>query len=53
MTRSAAPEVLHLEEHDDPQPGPGQVRIRVAAAGVHLLDTSIRSAHRLRHGPRA
>ncbi|MFE6510803.1 zinc-binding dehydrogenase [Nocardioides sp. NPDC057767] len=38
------PEVLHLEEVPDPTPGPGQVRIRVEAAGVHRLDTSIRAA---------
>lgn len=37
------PETLRHEEVDDPQPGPGQVRIAVTAAGVHLLDTTIRS----------
>jgi len=36
-------ENLVYEEVDDPQPGPGQVRIAVRAAGVHLLDTNIRS----------
>ncbi|QKV94296.1 zinc-binding dehydrogenase [Streptomyces sp. NA02950] len=35
-------ENLVLEETDDPVPGPGQVRIAVAAAGVHLLDTALR-----------
>lgn len=35
-------ENLVLEEVDDPSPGPGQVRIAVRAAGVHLLDTNIR-----------
>ncbi|MGP3773418.1 zinc-binding dehydrogenase [Streptomyces sp. SDT5-1] len=34
---------LTYEETDDPAPGPGQVRIAVEAAGVHLLDTAIRS----------
>ena len=34
---------LRYEEVEDPEPGPGQVRIAVAAAGVHLIDTSIRS----------
>lgn len=38
------PEVLRLEEVPDPTPGPGQVRIRVEAAGIHRLDTSIRAA---------
>jgi NADPH2:quinone reductase len=37
------PDVLRLEEVRDPEPGPAQVRIAVAAAGVHLLDTSIRA----------
>jgi NADPH2:quinone reductase len=34
---------LILEELPDPQPGDGQVRIVVEAAGVHVLDTTIRS----------
>ena len=33
---------LVLEELPDLEPGPGQVRIAVGAAGVHLLDTSLR-----------
>lgn len=45
------PEVLRLKEYADPQPGPGQVRIRVAASGVHLLDTSIRSGTGFGMGP--
>ncbi|MGV9311816.1 zinc-binding dehydrogenase [Streptomyces sp. NPDC003691] len=35
-------ENLTYEEVPDPVPGPGQVRIRVAASGVHVLDTSLR-----------
>ncbi|QES07498.1 oxidoreductase [Streptomyces venezuelae] len=35
-------ENLTYEETPDPVPGPGQVRIKVAAAGVHVLDTSLR-----------
>jgi NADPH2:quinone reductase len=35
-------ENLRYEEVEDPRPGPGQVRIAVRAAGVHLIDTSIR-----------
>ncbi|WP_030569175.1 zinc-binding dehydrogenase [Streptomyces aureocirculatus] len=35
-------ENLVHETVEDPQPGAGQVRIAVAAAGVHLLDTAIR-----------
>ncbi|HET9143040.1 zinc-binding dehydrogenase [Actinophytocola sp.] len=37
------PENLRYEQVDDPRPGPGQVRIAVAAAGIHLLDTTIRA----------
>ena len=36
-------ENLRYEEVDDPAPGPGQVRIAVAAAGLHVIDTVIRS----------
>lgn len=36
-------ETLRNEEVPDPVPGAGQVLIEVAAAGVHLLDTTIRS----------
>ncbi|WP_151483629.1 zinc-binding dehydrogenase [Streptomyces albicerus] len=36
-------ENLSYEPVQDPEPAPGQVRIAVAAAGVHLLDTAIRS----------
>ncbi|MFD4377652.1 zinc-binding dehydrogenase [Streptomyces sp. NPDC058486] len=35
-------ENLTHEQVPDPVPGPGQVRIAVAAAGVHLLDTALR-----------
>ncbi|MFB8143196.1 zinc-binding dehydrogenase [Streptomyces parvus] len=35
-------ENLVYERAEDPVPGPGQVRIAVAAAGVHLLDTVLR-----------
>lgn len=35
-------ENLAYEEVEDPRPGPGQVRIAVRAAGVHLLDTALR-----------
>ncbi|MFJ8147214.1 zinc-binding dehydrogenase [Streptomyces sp. NPDC096048] len=39
-------ENLTLEEVADPRPGPGQVRIAVRAAGVHLLDTALREGVR-------
>jgi NADPH:quinone reductase-like Zn-dependent oxidoreductase len=36
------PEVLRLEEVPDPKPGPGEVLVRVRAAGVNFFDTEIR-----------
>jgi NADPH2:quinone reductase len=42
-------ENLVYEEVEDPRPGPGQVRIAVAAAGVHLIDTTIRAG--VQRGP--
>jgi len=35
-------EKMQFEDVAAPEPGPGQVRISVRAAGVHLLDTTIR-----------
>jgi NADPH:quinone reductase-like Zn-dependent oxidoreductase len=37
------PDVLHVKEVVDPRPGPGQVRLRVRAAGVNQLDFKIRT----------
>jgi NADPH2:quinone reductase len=37
------PENLRYEQIEDPVAGEGQVRIAVEAAGVHLIDTSIRA----------
>jgi NADPH2:quinone reductase len=41
-----APEVLQLENADVPVPGPGQVLVRMKAAGVNPVDTYIRSGAR-------
>ncbi|MFD9009199.1 NADP-dependent oxidoreductase [Streptomyces sp. NPDC059552] len=38
-----APEVLRLSEVTPPEPGPGQVRIRVRAASVNPFDMKVRS----------
>src|ERR671922_1820625 len=37
------PEVMQLEDVPDPQPGPGQVVVRVHAAGVNPVETYVRS----------
>lgn len=37
------PENLRYEPLDAPDPAPGEVRIAVGGAGVHLLDTSLRA----------
>lgn len=37
------PEVMKLEEVPDPKPGPGQLLLRIHAAGVNPVDTYIRS----------
>ena len=39
------PEVLNLEEVPDPQPGNGQVLVRIHAVGVNPYDTYMRSGH--------
>jgi NADPH:quinone reductase len=38
---------LRYEEVGDPEPAAGQVRIAVRAAGVHLIDTAIRSGRQM------
>ena len=45
------PENLRYEHVEDPRPGPGQARIAVAAAGVHLIDTALRAGRAM--GPLA
>src|SRR3954471_4451317 len=37
------PEVLEIVEEDDPRPGPGEVRVRVLAAGVSFTDAQLRA----------
>lgn len=38
IPKAGPPEVLQIREAPDPQPGPGQLRIRVEAAGVNFAD---------------
>lgn len=42
-TEYGGPGVLHVADVDEPRPGPGQVRLRVAAAGVNPFDAKVRS----------
>ena len=37
------PEVLRIVEEDDPRPGPGEVGVRVLAAGVSYTDALLRA----------
>lgn len=39
VTQTGGPDVLRLAETDMPQPGPGEVRVRLSYAGVNFLDT--------------
>ena len=39
IRRLGGPEVLGLEEIDDPAPGPGEAMVRVKAAGLNFIDT--------------
>jgi NADPH2:quinone reductase len=48
---TGGPEVLKLEETPDLEPGPGQVVVRVKAAGVNPVDTYIRSGMYARKPP--
>lgn len=42
LAKPGPPEVLEIEEVSRPEPGPGEVRIRVDAAGVNFTDVLIR-----------
>ncbi len=42
ITRRGGPEVLQVREAPDPRPGEGEIRIRVAAAGINFADVLAR-----------
>jgi synaptic vesicle membrane protein VAT-1 len=42
IPRHGRPDVLEVREMPDPHPGPGEVRIRVHAAGLNFAETSAR-----------
>ena len=43
VTRFGGPEVLDVVETGTPQPGPGEVRVRVLASGASFTDTQLRA----------
>jgi NADPH2:quinone reductase len=43
VEKTGGPEALALAERDPGAPGPGQVRVRVAAAGVNFIDVYFRT----------
>ena len=43
VERFGGPEVLRVVEADDPRPGPGEVRVKVLAAGVSISDAQQRA----------
>ena len=45
VRRPGGHEALELVEEADPAPGPGQARVRVAAAGINFADTIVREGH--------
>jgi len=51
MAEYGAPAVLHLVEIPDAEPGPGQVAVRTAAAGVTFVETQVRAGRSPRPGP--
>lgn len=51
VNEPGAPDVLRLEEVEAPQPGPGEVLIEVAVAGVNFADVGMRAG--MMGGPHA
>jgi len=43
QNETGGPEVLHVVEAPLPEPGPGELRIRMAAAGVNRVDAFVRA----------
>jgi NADPH:quinone reductase-like Zn-dependent oxidoreductase len=43
VDRFGGPEVVRVVEEEDPRPGPGEVRVRVLAAGVSYTDAMLRA----------
>lgn len=43
VRENGGPEVLSLEHHEPGPPGPGQIRVRIAAAGLNFIDVYFRA----------
>ena len=43
VQQPGGPEMLEVQEQPTPEPGPGQLRVDVAAAGVNFIDIYQRS----------
>jgi NADPH:quinone reductase len=52
VERLGGPEVLRVIEEDAPQPAPGEVRVRVLAAGVSFTDSQLRAGTYLPGAPK-
>jgi NADPH:quinone reductase-like Zn-dependent oxidoreductase len=52
VTRHGGPDVLQVVEEDIPEPGPGEVRVKVLAAGVSAYDLMFRRSGSLPGTPR-
>lgn len=52
VDRFGGPEVLTVVEDDVPRPGPGEVRVRVLAAGVSFTDAQLRAGTYLPGAPK-
>ena len=52
VDRYGGPEVLRMVEEEDPRPGPGEVRVRVLAAGVSFTDSQLRAGTYIPGGPK-
>jgi NADPH:quinone reductase len=52
VERFGAPDVLSVVEDEDPRPGPGEVRVKVLAAGVSFTDSQLRAGTYIPGGPK-
>jgi NADPH:quinone reductase len=52
VERFGGPEVLKVVEDEDPRPGPGEVRVKVLAAGVSFTDSQLRAGTYIPGGPK-